>query len=92
MQDRFIKYLIDQGYKKTTPSGLPSTVYAYAKSIDMVCQCERIPLTILAKNISIIVRKYDIGGENEHIGKKSHKTVINALKRFHEFVGKQGAI
>lgn len=92
MRDRFIRYLIDQKYKQKTPGGLPSTVYAYANSIDKVCQYEGISVNDLARSIPALVRKYDIGGEMEHIGNKSHKTIINALKRFQEFTIRIGAI
>ena len=39
-----------------------------------------------ARRVGDIVRKYDVGGEQETFGCKSNKTVINALKRFKEFV------
>jgi len=90
MLNQFAEYLVDRGYKQVTPSGLPSTVYDYKKRIDRVCQYEGISVDELAKNIPIIIKKYDIGGEREHIGNRSHKAVINALKRFHEFVEEQG--
>ena len=86
MINEYEKYLISIGYKQTTPSGHPSTVYQYLKAIRNVCDEERISLTGLKENIDTIVAKYDIGGEKEEIGVKSHKTVINALKRFEEFL------
>ncbi len=79
-------YLIKIGYKQTTPSGHPSTVYQYLKAIRNVCDEEDIGLHTLKDNIGAIVNKYDIGGEKEAMGAKSHKTVINALKRFKEFL------
>ena len=86
MINEYEKYLISIGYKQTTPSGHPSTVYQYLKAIRTVCDEEGINLTGLKENISSIILKYDIGGEKETIGAKSHKTVINALKRFEEFL------
>lgn len=86
MINEYEKYLINIGYKQTTPSGHPSTVYQYLKAIRNVCDEERISLNGLKENIGAIVAKYDVGGEKETIGAKSHKTVINALKRFEEFV------
>lgn len=80
------KYLIGIGYKQTTPSGHPSTVYQYIKAIRNVCDEEGINLIGLKENIGSIILKYDIGGEKETIGAKSHKTVINALKRFEDFL------
>lgn len=86
MREQFIKYLIERGYKQTTPSGLPSTAYDYANRIDMVCKDERLTMIELAQNIAAIVDKYDVGGAKEHIGARSHRAVINSLKRFNEFV------
>ena len=86
MINEYEKYLISIGYKQTTPSGHPSTVYQYIKAIRNVCDEEGINLIGLKENISLIILKYDIGGEKETIGAKSHKTVINALKRFEDFL------
>lgn len=86
MINEYEKYLISIGYKQTTPSGHPSTVYQYLKAIRNVCDEEGINLIELKENISSIILKYDIGGEKETIGAKSHKTVINALKRFEDFL------
>ncbi len=86
LEKRFEKYLIEQGYKKTTPSGHPSTVYAYIKSINNICEWENITINSLADNIGRIVSEYDIGGAKEEYGYKSHNTVINALKSFERFV------
>lgn len=86
MINEYEKYLISIGYKQTTPSGHPSTVYQYLKAIRNVCDEEGINLIGLKENISSIILKYDIGGEKETAGAKSHKTVINALKRFEDFL------
>ena len=86
MINEYEKYLISIGYKQTTPSGHPSTVYQYLKAIRNVCDEEGINLIELKENISSVILKYDIGGEKETIGAKSHKTVINALKRFEDFL------
>ncbi|MCL2364450.1 MAG: hypothetical protein FWC71_07305 [Defluviitaleaceae bacterium] len=42
-----------------------------------------------AQNISSLIQMYDIGGAKEDIGNKSHRAVINALKRFSEFLDKE---
>lgn len=83
---QFEEYLISKGYKKTTPSGNPSTVYDYIKRINKVCEWENITWNQLADNIQTVVRKYDIGGEKETLGMISHNSVINALRRFYDFV------
>lgn len=86
MKDAFEAWLIGHGYKKYTPSGSPSTVYAYLNGIDFVCTQERCDWKGLAQRIKNILPKYDIGGVKQQLGDRSHRTVINALKRFCEFV------
>ncbi len=80
------EYLIKAGYSVETDSGNPSTVFAYIKAVDSVLENEGISWGALKNNIDDIVKKYDVGGEEETFGNKSNKTVINALKRFKEFV------
>ena len=82
----YVDYLIAAGYKTETDSGKPSTVYAYVKAVLAVLSEEDISWLTLKTNASDVVKKYDIGGEKEILGRKSNKTVINALKRFEEFV------
>jgi hypothetical protein len=89
MKDSFERYLIEQGYKVTIPAGNPSTVYDYIKRIDKVCDWENMTWSELANNIGKIVAEYDVGGSKEDYGRKSHNAVINALRRFYEFVDKQ---
>lgn len=84
--DFFEEFFIDCGYSQVTPSGLPSTVPQYIRAIKQVCDAERVSLIALPKCIDQIVKKYDVGGEKELVGKKGHSTVINALKRYAEFI------
>ncbi len=79
-------FLIDKGYKQKTPSGNPSTVYDYIKRIDKICEWECMTWEELADSIQNILYQYDIGGEKENLGKLSHNAVINALRRFYDFV------
>ena len=83
----FEKYLIEQGYKVTTPSGNPSTVYDYIKRIDKIIEWENLySWEELAKNISKYVVQYGIGGIKQSYGQKSHAAVINALLAFQRFL------
>lgn len=83
----FESYLIDLDYSTETPSGHPSTVYAYSGAIERkVLTNEHITWQGLRDDIDSIVKKYDVGGSMEHVGKKSNSTVIDALKQFKEFV------
>lgn len=84
--DLFEEFLIDCGYSQVTPSGLPSTVPQYIHAIKKVCDAEHVSLITLPKCIDQIVKKYDVGGEKELVGKQGHSTVINALKRYAEFI------
>ncbi len=86
MKDQFEAFLVQKGYKTTTPSSLPSTVYSYIKCIDKVCEWENLNWHTLAGKIEHIVTMYDFGGIKENLGCKSHRTVINALKQYAEFV------
>ena len=83
----FEAYLINEGYSTETPSGHPSTVYSYISAIENdVLDEEHISWDMLKSNIDSILPIYDVGGKKEHIGAKSNYTVINALRRFAEFV------
>lgn len=86
MKKQFEGYLIKQGYAVETPSGKQSTVYDYIKRIDKVCKIENTTWHDLAMSIDEIVIKYDSGGCKESIGNQSHRAVINAIKRFSEFL------
>ena len=83
----FEKYLIEQGYKVTTPSGNPSTVYDYIKRIDKIIEWENLySWDELATNISKYVKLYGIGGVKQAYGQKSHAAVINALLAFQRYL------
>ena len=84
--DKFEEYLENKGYSKLTPKGLPSTTYDYSHNrIPFVLQIEKVDITQLILNIDYYVSIYDFNGTKEHLGNKSHRAVINALKRFEEF-------
>ena len=87
MREQFKEYLIKEGYKEYTPSGLPSTVYDYIKRIDFICEEENLlNWNQLAGNVDKYVAMYDVGGRKEFLGELSHRAVINALKRFRDFL------
>ncbi len=82
----FRKYLIDKGYKEFTASGLDSTVGQYIDAVEKVLEEERISIEEFNRRINEICFLYDIGGAKESIGERGHRTVINALKRYREFI------
>ena len=86
MKEDFEAYLVARGYKQVTPSGKPSTVYDYCRRIDFIVQEERCTWQELAEKIDDILPCYDSGGSKEGLGRLSHSAVINALKRFSEFI------
>lgn len=83
--ENFKTYLIKQGYSERTPSGNPSTVYDYGKRVENILERERISILKLTENIDFYVIKYDTEGIEAEYGNKSHRAIINALKRFQEF-------
>jgi antitoxin component of RelBE/YafQ-DinJ toxin-antitoxin module len=88
--DRYEKYLESIGYSVVTPSGLPSTTSDYARRVSFVLQTESINIKELMINIDLYIKAYDYGGSKEYLGKKSNRAVINALKRFKEFLQHEG--
>ena len=86
IQTKYEAYLEAAGYPVVGVSGNDSTVPAYSRAVEKVIENEGITWADLEINISNIIAKYDIGGACEDFGNKSNKTVINALKRFGEFV------
>ncbi len=85
MQQVFEQWLVDQGYSLTTPSGNPSTACDYSRRVARVCEWENCSWEALAMSIGGIVKDSDVGGSKEADGQRSHRAVINALKRFREF-------
>lgn len=83
----FAGWLLSNGYKEYGISGNKSTVYQYSKYIEDVMKRERMSQLALQDNIAQIVKKYDVGGECEELGQRGHRTCINALKKYYEYVG-----
>ena len=86
IESAFEEYLATAGYREFTDSGNPSTVFSYSHAIKKVLEEEGLSWHTLQNNIENIIPIYDIGGAKQHIGAKSKCTIINALKRFGEFV------
>lgn len=87
MKEQFKRYLIKKGYREFTPSGNPSTVYDYTKRIENIIVWENYEgWGDVAKNINKLCVEYSEYGSKSHLGEISHKSVINALRRFKEFL------
>lgn len=79
MEDKFISYLLDRKYTEKTARD-------YARRVAIVRESEGLFGGEFVNNIDKIVQDYDIGGKKSELGNKSHRSVINALKRFQEFI------
>ena len=64
----------------------PSTAGKYADAVERIMLAEGLSWDELKKDISEIIALYSAGGAKEDIGKQSHSTNINALRRYEEFV------
>lgn len=89
-EETFRRYLIDEGYSETTPSGHPSVVYDYPGRVKRIIEARGITWGTLVQRIDDYVRDYDTGGPFEEEGNRSHRSAINALKRFQEMVHSMG--
>ncbi len=86
LKEKFYSYLREKGYKEYTPSGNKSTLYDYLGRIERICKDEEITWNELSKQINKFVQDYDTNGVKSELGEKSHRAVINALKRYQEFI------
>ena len=89
IMEEYEAYLLQKGYAGITPSGALSTVPQYLKAVNSVLIEEHLTWSTLESQIAEIVTLYGKGGLKESIGNYQHKTTINALKRFQEFVASE---
>ncbi|MBR1601081.1 MAG: hypothetical protein IJ677_05830 [Alphaproteobacteria bacterium] len=79
MQMLFEAWLLDNNYK-------PTTAVDYPNRLRLLCAREKISYEYLAKHLLEIIPQYDKMGKNSSYGHRSHSSVINALRRFAEFL------
>ena len=85
--EKFKDYLINKGYSSSKPSApTRSTVNDYCYWIARICRDEDISINELSININKYISMYDKGGPKEKVGNKSHSTLMNALRRFKEYI------
>ena len=82
----FESFLKANNYSEETKNGTKSTVYFYVNAVKVVIEDEGLDWAALMQEISEVVRIYDIGGAKEEVGYRGNNTVINALRRFQDFV------
>ena len=79
MLNEFKNWLLNQNYT-------PNTSEDYKSRIERLCRKEKMTLEHLVKNITLIMPDYEKNGKKSNYGKRSHDTVINALRRFKTFL------
>ena len=79
MQKQFEEYLQSKNYR-------PTTSIDYSARLERLCRKEKISYEHLAQHIYEIMPQYENTGKKSSYGKRSHSSVINALRRFAEFL------
>ena len=82
MLNEFKTYLLSQKYK-------PLTAEDYKGRIERLLIKEKITLETLVKNITSILPEYEKTGKKHAYGKRSHSSVLNALRQFKKFIDVQ---
>ena len=79
MLKQFENWLIEHHYS-------PNTAFDYQGRIERLCRSEDMTIDHLIQNISFIIPQYEDNGEKYNIGRKSHTSVKQALRRFYAFL------
>ena len=79
MQKQFEQYLLAKNYS-------PLTSIDYPARLERLCRKEKISYEHLAQHLPEIMPQFDKNGKKSSYGKRSHSSVINALRRFSEFL------
>ena len=79
MQKQFEEYLLAKNYR-------PTTSIDYPARLERLCKKEKISYEHLAQHIYEIMPQYEKNGKKNSYGRRSHSSVINALRRFSEFL------
>lgn len=79
MQKQFEEYLLAKNYSATTSIDYPAR-------LERLCRKEKISYEHLAQHIYDIMPEYEKTGKKSSYGRRSHSSVLNALRRFTEFL------
>ena len=79
MQKQFEQYLLAKNYS-------PLTSIDYPSRLERLCRKEKFSYEHLAQHLDEIMPQYERDGKKSSYGKRSHSSVINALRRFSEFL------
>ena len=85
MQKQFEQYLLAKNYS-------PLTSVDYPSRLDRLCRKEKFSYEHLAQHLPEIMPQYEKTGKKSSYGKRSHSSVINALRRFSEFLSETNAV
>ena len=82
-KQEYVDYLTEKGYSI-------GTTFSYSSCIERVMIFENIgDWQGIVNNINLLLKEYGLGGDKEDLGDLSHKAVINALRRFNEFLNEK---
>ena len=79
MQKQFEEYLLAKNYSSLTSIDYPAR-------LERLCRKEKISYELLAQNLADIMPQYEKTGKKSSYGRRSHSSVLNALRRFAEFL------
>jgi site-specific recombinase XerD len=79
MQKQFEEYLLAKNYS-------PLTSIDYPARLERLCRKEKFSYEHLAQHLAEFMPQYDKNGKKECYGRRSHSSVLNALRRFAEFL------
>ncbi len=82
----FESFMLRNGYSEKTENDTKSTIYSYVNAVKSVMNDEGLTWEDLYRGISVVASDYDVGGAKADIGSRGNRTVINALRRFEDFV------
>lgn len=85
MQKQFEQYLLAKNYS-------PLTSIDYPARLERLCRKEKISYEHLAQHLPEIMPQFDKNGKKSSYGKRSHSSVINALRRFSEFLSEANIV
>lgn len=85
MQKQFEQYLLAKNYS-------PLTSIDYPSRLERLCRKEKISYEYLAQHLPEIMPQFDKNGKKSSYGKRSHSSVINALRRFSEFLSEANIV
>lgn len=85
MQKQFEQYLLAKNYS-------PLTSIDYPARLERLCRKEKISYKHLAQHLPEIMPQFDKNGKKSSYGKRSHSSVINALRRFSEFLSEANIV